>query len=889
MITPAQALARLISFFRKGKLDRDFEEEVAAHIDLASQDFVRQGIGEPEARRLALLKLGGIELAKELHRDSRGLPWLDGVIQDLRGALRGMRRSPGFTIVAVITLAVAIGINAGVFTIVGTLLFGGYPQVDPDNRILYTAVGPISNPEFEDWKAQAKSFSGMAGVGDGGLRLVLQDDSGNAETCDTTQLTTNAFEVLGQRPIIGRAFAPSDAIPGAASVAVLNYAFWEKRFGKDPSVIGRSFRLADKPVIVIGVMPPGFTFPTPRVDLWIQLVPERDRPLFLWFAFGRLVKGATRTSAQAELDTIARRLETAYPLTKNFHPHLRNFGEQFFGADALVAFYRAIWGAVGFVLLIGCANLANLLLARAIGRRREISLRIALGAGRWRIIRQLLIESLMLSSIAAVLGWFIALISVRIYERIESPPAYYNQYHYVLDYRVLLYLVAISIFAGLLFGLAPALRLSKIDVNSALKDGGRGASGGMSGKRWSALLITAEIAVTIMLLAGAGVMARSFLNIYTEDIGVPNTPNILVASVVGLPAARYPNPQSRLAFFDRLTTKLKSIAGVDSVALTDSLPGLSAARLPYEIAGSPNVEEQPRPTSFAVAITPDYFRTVGAAVIAGRDFNDFDRESTAPVALVNDRFARQQWPGVDPLGKRVRLFDFYGRNAEAWRTVVGVTSNILQTSAASDPSPGGVVYVPCRQRSTTCVNILALTLVPPASLAGTVHREIQAMDPALDIGGGTPTGAIEGPLPLRERFTWDRYWSRAVNAGLFLTFAVIALVLATIGLYAVIAHSVSRATQEIGIRMAMGATPRDIRSLVLRQGMLPVVTGLGLGLLASLAFNRLLQSQLYSVSSTDLATYAVTSIVLIAVAVSACLIPARRAMRVDPVVALRHE
>jgi len=719
------------------------------------------------------------------------------------------------------------------------------------------------------------------------MRLVLQDDSGNSETCDTTQLSANAFQVLGQRPIAGRDFAPSDAVPGAPSVALLNYAFWERRFGKDPAVIGKSFRLDDKPVTVIGVMPPGFTFPTPRVDLWIQIVPDKDRPMFFWFAFGRLAKGATRKSAQAEMDTIARRLESSYPLIKAIRPRLRSFGEQFWGANTM-ELNRAIWGAVGFVFLIGCVNLANLLLARAIGRYREISLRIALGAGRWRIVRQLLIESLMLSSIAAVLGWFIALVSVRIYERIESPPIYYNQYHYVLDYRVLLYLVAVSIFAGLLFGLAPAVRLSTLDVNSTLKDGGRGAAGGISAKRLSALLVTVEIAVTIVLLAGAGLMARSFLKIYTEDIGV-DTPNILVASV-GLPGTRYPDAQSRMAFFDRLTAKLKSIPGLDSVALADSLPGLSTPRVPYELAGSPAVDEQRRPTSFAITITPDYFRTVGAAVISGRDFNDFDRESTPPVALVNERFAREHWPGVNPLGKRLRLF--YGRNTDAWRTVAGITSNIVQEAyggSVSGESLGEVIYVPYRQRPPAFMNILALTRIPPGNLVVSVRREIRAMDSGLDIGGGTPTGAIEGPVPLSERFRTDRYWSRAVNAGLFLTFAVIALLLAATGLYAVIAHSVSRATQEIGIRMALGGTSRDISFLVLRQGMRPVVTGLVTGLVASAGFNRLLQSQLFSVSSTDPATYAVTSIVLIAVALFACLIPARRAMRVDSAVALRHE
>jgi putative ABC transport system permease protein len=815
-------------------------------------------------------------------RGRRGVSILDSVIPDVRYTLRAMRRSPGFTAVAVATLAIAIGINAGVFTIARTVLFGGYPGVDPDNRIVYIG-GAQSNAEFQYWKARAKSFDGMATVEDGGMRLVLQDDSGNSETCDVTQLSTNAFQVLHQRPVIGRDFAPSDEVPGAPSVALLSYTFWESRFGRDASVIGKSFRLADKPVTVIGVMPPGFTFPTPRVDLWIQIIPESAFHPY-WFTFGRLAKGASRKSAQAEIEAIGFPPDSSTPYTrKDLRPRVLGFGESFIGANAM-ELYRVIWWAVGFVLLIGCANLANLLLARAIGRYREMSLRIALGAGRWRIVRQLLIESLMLSSIAAVLGWFIALASVRIYERIESPPGLYGQYQYVLDYRVLLYLVAVSIFAGLLFGFAPAVRLSKLDVNNTLKDGGRGATGGLGGKRLSALLVTAEIAVTIVLLAGAGLMARSFLKVYTEDLGI-DTRRILVASVQ-LPATRYPDAHSRAAFFDRLTENLKSIAGVDSVALAGGVPGVNAGTFPYELAGSPAVDPQHRPTSIAITITPDYFRTLGAAVISGRDFNDFDRASTPAVALVSEQFARAHWPGANPLGKRLRLFD--GRSAGAWRTVVGVTSNIVQRDWAGSES-GQAVYVPYQQSPAGLMSILALTRVPPGSLAASIRRQIQAMDSGLDIGAGTGAGAMEGPVPLSESFRIARYWSRAVNAGLFLTFAAIALLLAAVGLYAVIAHSVSRATQEIGIRIALGATPRDIRLLVLHQGMLPAVAGLVTGLAASLAFDRLLQAQLFSVSSTDPVTCAVTSIVLIAVALFACLIPARRAMRVAPAVALRHE
>ncbi len=877
-------LSRLLGLIHRESRDREFEDELASHIDLHTQDNLRAGMTPEEARRAAKVRLGSVESIKEGVRERQGFPVLESLVQDIRYALRGMRRSPGFTAVAVMTLAVAIGINAGVFTVARTILFGGYPQLDPDNRIFYIPVGAVSSAEFEDWKAQPKSFSGIAGVNDGGMRLVLQDDSGNSEACDTTQLTTNAFQVLGRRPIIGRDFAPSDGVSGAPTVALLNYAFWKRRFGEDRSVIGKSFRLDRKPVTIIGVMPPGFTFPTPRVDVWIQSVP--DRPGFFWFAFGRLREGATRKSAQAEMDVIAHRLDLRYPRANpDFLRRLRSFGEQFWGADTM-ALYRAIWGAVGFVFLIGCVNLANLLLARTIDRYREISLRMALGAGRWRIVRQLLVESLMLASIAAVVGWFIALAGVRIYERIESPPGYYNQYHYVPDYRVLLYLVAISIFAGILFGLAPAVRLAKLNFNDTLKDGGRGATGGIGGKRLSALLIAAEISVTIVLLAGAGLMARSFLKIYTEDVGV-NAANILVASV-RLPPTDYPDAQTQAAFFDRLTTKLKSIPGIGSVALADTLPGLTAnGVLPYELAGSPTVDAARRPRSIAITITPGYFGTVGAAVISGRDFNDFDRESTQPVALVSERFAREQWPGVNPLGKRLRLFDFYGRNADAWRTVVGVTSNIVQISALNHSD--GIVYAPWRQRPPAFPNILMGTRVPAADLALSVRHEIKSIDSGLDIGAGNGAGAFEGPLPLTDSFKSVRYWSRAVNAGLFVTFALVALFLAAIGLYAVIAHSVSRTTQEIGTRIAIGAMPRDIRLLVLRQGMLPVVMGLGLGLAASLAFNRLLQSQLFAVSFSDAVTYVVTSIVLIVVALSACLIPARRAMRIDPAAALRHD
>jgi putative ABC transport system permease protein len=816
-----------------------------------------------------------------------GLPWLDGIIQDIRFALRAGQRSPGFTFTAVATLAVGIGVNTAVFTITNAVLFRGFPHVDPNNRILYISTrSGVSYSDFEDWQAQARSFRGMAVVSDGGLRLIFNDQNGTPEACDGTQLSANSFQVLVQKPIIGRDFAPSDETPGASAVAILTYGFWQRRYAKDPSVVGRSIRLNGSPATVIGVMPPGFDFPHHRVDVWVPLAPTPDlqkrQTRVLWFAFGRMADGVTIRSAQAEMDTIGRRLESAYPVTnRDVHPRVMNFDEAFIGPNA-AAFYGAIWGAVGFVLLIACANLANLLLGRAIGRSREISVRIALGAGRARIIRQLLIESLMLSSIGGVFGWLIAVASVRAYELLANPPGAYNQWDYALDYRVFAYLVAISIATGLLFGLAPALRLSNLDINTTLKDGGRGATTGGSAKSLSALLVTAEMALAVVLLAGAGLMTRSFLNIYSADLGV-QTANILT-SALRLPIGRYSAAQAQIGFFEQLATRLRGIPGVDSVTITDSLPGLYAPRLPYETAGTPLIDERRRPTHFAVVIGPDYFRTVGAAVLAGRDFNDFDGPSGVPVAIVNQRFASQFWPGEDALGKRVRLFD--KKTPNAWRTVVGVASDIVQWDVATGQSREPVLYLPFRQRPAADMDVVARTHVPPKDLVSAFRPQIQAMDSSLVIYSGL--GSIEGPKPLAESLAFN-YWSNGVNAALFVTFAAIALLLAAFGLYAVIAHSVSERTQEIGIRMAVGATARDILKLIFLQGIAPIGIGLTAGLAGSLAVTRVLKSELVQVSPSDPITLVVASGVLVLSAMIGCLIPARRAMRVDPVVALRHE
>ena len=798
------------------------------------------------------------------------------LLGDIRLSLRTLAKNPGFTAVAVLMLAIGIGVNATVFTVTNAVLFKGFPLVQGNDRLRYISYKNsnccVSYPDFLDWRAQSKSFEDMAIVH--GVGIALTDSSGFPDNLSGNENSAGVFKLVGATPIMGRDFTAADEMPGAAPVAILNYGFWERRYGKDPAIIGRTMRMNGALTTYIGVMPQGFSFPQ-TVDVWVPLVQtpkvmnreNRDT----WVVVARLAKGVTDQTAQAEMDIIGKRLATEYPVSnRELLPDVQSFTQFFIGPNGAMI-YGSMWGAVGFVLLIACANLANLLLARAIGRSREISIRIALGAGRWRIIRQLLIESVMLSGLGGFLGWWIAKWGVHSYALAMASKSSWIVLDYSMDQGVLAYLIAISIGTGLLFGLAPALRLSRLDVNASLKDGGRGATGGGRAKHLSGLLVTGEMALAVVLLAGAGVMIRSYLKIHTADIGA-NTANVLGGSVT-LPSEKYPRPEDKIAFFDGLLTRLKAMPGVESVATADGYPASGSNKFSYQLAG--DAPEERRRKLSTLKISPAYFKVVKAAMLSGREFNDADVLSAPPVAIVNQLFASTYWPGEDPLGKRFRLFE--GDNLEVWRTVVGVASNIIQndqTRQKFDP----VVYLPYRQKPGGGAWILVRTSVPPAGLTTAFRQAAQAVDPGLP---------LYGPMAISERM--ERFWDSRFYGSLFLIFAAIALLLASIGLYTVIAHSVSQRTQEIGVRIAIGGTPRDILKLVFRQGMLPLAIGLTVGLAASFAVNRLLQSMLVQVSPADPITLVVASAMLILAGTLGCLIPARRAMRVDPVVALRNE
>jgi putative ABC transport system permease protein len=807
---------------------------------------------------------------------------LQTIWQDFKFGLRTLRKSPGFTAVAILALALGIGVNATVFTLANGVLFKGLPFDKADRIVYLTSKNPnnvevfvgVSYPDFRDWRTQAKSFVGMTAWTGG--RFSISDSSGLPETLPATQMSANGFSLIGLMPVAGRNFASNEDEANAAPVAIISYGLWERRYGKDNTVIGRVVRINGTATTVIGVMPRDFAFPF-SVDIWTPLTPTADsekRDARDLVVFAKMADGVTLKSARAEMESISRNLERAYPTTnQGMDAWVRTFNE-FFVGPWLTTIFAAMLGAVSFVLLIACANVANLQLGRAVGRMREISIRMALGAGRWRIIRQLLIESIILSVAGGMIGWLIAIWGVHAFELATIPyyrPVWMN---FSIDYRVFAYMAVVSIGTGILFGLAPALRLASVDVNTSLKDGGRGSSTGARGKHLSSILVIAEVALAVVLLTAAGLMVRTFLNVYNASLGV-NTNNVLTMRLV-LPASKYPKPTDQIALHERLKPRLQALPGVDSVEISNFLPTGGSSSFEYELEGVPPVSSQRRPTLSALIIGPDYFRVMDVRPLSGRVFTEADGVSGPPVSIVNKSFASKFWPGQNSIGKRLRLYT--AGMPENWLQVVGVVPDIVQNELSPEQIDP-LIYIPYVQKPQSDMAIVARTVVPPGTMATAFRREIQAVDSDLP---------IYNLWTMQERLERN-YWFYRILGVLFVIFAGIALFLASIGLYAVMAHSVSQRTQEIGVRMAMGATARTILQLLFTQGMLRVAAGVAIGLIGAFGVTRILKAVLVQVAPADPMTFATASVVLAIAAALGCWIPARRAMRVDPMAALRHE
>jgi putative ABC transport system permease protein len=854
---------KLRALWRRRQLDRDLEEELQFHLD------------SMEEQR----KFGNATAIKEACRELWTFSKLESWWQDIHYAVRSLSKNRGFTFVAVTALALGIGADTAVFTIANGA-FSWNLGLDHIDRIILVGSTDASHhqgfgqsyPDFRDFRTQVKSLASLAAYQF--VPVNVSDKSGLPLQYYCAQMSANGFQVIEQRPVLGRDFTPDDERPGAEPVLMLTYRIWQDRYGKDPAIIGKSVRVNEVSRTVIGVMPSGRAFPE-ETDLWTPLVPDatlekRDhRSLLL---FGHLADGVQTAAARIELETISARLASQYPSSNKGLIAAVQPIAIITGAYSMRPLFAALWGAVGFVLLIACADVANMLLARGAGRVREISIRVAIGAGRTRILRQLLVESVVLSIGGGFVGWLVALGGLRWFDRV-TPIGKPVWLHLSLDRTAFAYLAAISIGTGILFGLAPALRLARIDIHSAIKDGGQGTAGRRKGLSLSSLLIVFEMAVCIVLLAGAGLMIRSAINAYGAPMGV-NTSGVLTMRV-NLPEAKYRKRDDQITFHQTLKTRLQSLPGVEAAAIASNLPLGGSMTVSYELEGAAS-DPGRSPRIGAIVASPDYFRVMQALPRRGRTFTESDGASGVPAVIVNESFVAKFWPREDALGKRLRLVK--ERSPQRWLTVVGVAPDILQNfrqQLQHDP----LIYLPYGEELPREMFIVSRTHVPPATLAGAFRRAVQSTDENLP---------VYGVRTLEDHLSQSRL-SVTLVGGMFTVFAGIALALASVGLYAVIAHSVSQRTQEIGVRRAMGGTDRDILRLVLAQGLRPLALGMAIGLPAAFAITHALRMALIGVSPGDPITFLVVVVVLALAGILGCAIPARRAIRVDPVVALRCE
>jgi putative ABC transport system permease protein len=812
------------------------------------------------------------------------------LLQDLRYGARMLLKSPGFTLIAVVTLALGIGANTAIFSLVSSILLRQLPFRRPeqlvrvDSRRLASGKYPFTLPDFIDYRDQNQSLSGIAAYTPWSANLT---DQGEPEQFQGLRISANAFELLGVEAVAGRVLAPGDDAPGQQHVAVLSYGLWRRRFGADPQLVGKKLTLNGASYTVVGVLPPQFFFPPPirEAELAVPLAPDAD-PLrgvrtstnFLR-ALGRLKPGVTREQAEADLTAVAQRLRQQYPDAnrQKLGVTLSPFHEEVVGSFRLMLW--VLLGAVGMVLLITCVNLANLTLARATGRRREMAIRAALGATRRRLVRQLATESLLLALFGAGLGLLLAFYGIGLLLAL-SPEILPRAGEVSIDFRVLGFTLALSLLAGALFGLTPAWQATRISLNEELKGSGRGASGGERQNRARSLLVVSEIALSVVLLVGAGLLIKSFLRLQAVNPGF-EAENAL-AIRLSLPKAQYSNRAAVTAFYEKLRPRLESLPGVEAVGFVSALP-LSGTlfSIPFTIEGRATSPDEAHRADYR-AVDAGYFHALKIPLIAGREFNERDAAETPPVALISQNLARRHWPQGSPLGARLRIND----NNQGPRPVevVGVVGDVKHLSLDGEPAPH--IYLPVHQTHEDGVAWLTntqywmlRTTVDPLTLSAAARREIQAVD----------RKAPASNIRTMEQYLAASVAPRRFNLRLLSIFAAAALILAATGLYGVISHGVAQRKRELGIRIALGARPGDVLKLVTREGMALAIIGVALGLMAALALTRVMKGLLFGVSATDPLTFMVIALLLMFVALLACYIPARRATKVDPLIALKSE
>ncbi len=812
--------------------------------------------------------------------------------QDLRYGARMLMRKPGFTLIAVVTLALGIGANTAIFSVVNAVLLRPLQFKEPDRVVILwerrassgEANITISAHEFVAWREQSRDFERMALILGGSFTLT---GGGEPETIAAWRVSADFFSVLGVQPKLGRVFAPGEDQAGGANVVVLSQKFWQRRFGSDPSVIGKTITLSDQPFTVVGVMPA--LDPKPP-DLWLPIdLPGEAVKVGAHTSnvMGRLKPGVSVDQAQAEMSDIAQRLERQYPSSNTGHgAFVISLREQTVGKVRREL--GVLFGAVGFVLLIACANVANLLLARAAGRQKEIAIRAALGARRGRLIRQLLTESLLLAGLGGGAGLLLALWITDLFAKIKSVDIPRLE-QINIDGRVLAATAGFALLTGILTGLAPAWRSSRPNVSGRLNDGSR-TSVGLGSRRTGSLLVVLEVALALVLLIGGGLMLKSFLRLTNVDPGFD--PRNVLTLDIGLPRPRYPDPRHQMRFYEQLIERIKALPGVESVGATSETPLTAGDNwLPFHVEGRPAPPPGQEPYAATRTISNDYFRAMKIPLRKGRFFSDadarvalpvirwyeqqpfparFNEPQPAPAIIITETMARTFWHNEEPLGKRIRIV------ASPWLTVVGVVGDIRHGSLNAKPNPE--MYMSHLQEPGGSLAVVARTSGDPSSLIRAAREQVKALDKDQPV-----------TITTMEQLFSDSVAEQRFNALLLGVFGALAVGLAMVGVFGVVNYSVSQRTHEIGVRIALGAQARDIFKLVVGQGMTLALAGLGAGLAGAFALTRFISTLLYEVSPTDSATFVAVTLLLVLVALVACWIPARRAAKVDPMVALRQE
>jgi len=871
-------LRRWRALTHKQELDNELDEELQFHLERDIEQNIKDGMRPEDARNAALRAFGAVDKSKEECRDARGVGPLENTLRDVSYSTRVLLKNYAFTIVVVLTLALGIGANTAIFSFANGILLRPLPYPESDRLVVIEETAfirnvdsmPVSYPNFLDWREQNTVFEDV-GVHFGTSRFAL---SGSGEPVEIrgTRITQGLLELLRVSPILGRTFTADEDRPDQDAVVILGYELWQKNFGGDPNVLGQKIVLSNRPRTIVGVMPRGFRFPEVS-ELWVplaltpQLFTRTDHGLD---GLARLKDGVSLAQAQAEMNNIAARIEQQNPVTnEGLGVKLTNLRDNLSGGyrEALLI----LLGVVGCVLLVACVNVANLMLARATARQKEFALRAALGASRWRIVRQLLIESLLLALVGGVLGFALSLWALHLLLK-AIPGQLPFWMNFGIDLRVLAFTLGITLLTGLIFGAVPALQTSRVDLNDTLKEGGRGAIGFRGRSR--SLLVVTEIALSLVLLVGAGLMIQSFLRLRQVNIGL-DPKNVFTATVL-LPRAKYSSEGQRTAFFKQLVEHVRSIPGVQAAGATGTLPltGNNWGRS-LTVEGYPVLSVGQAPSIQHTVVTPGYFRAMGITLLAGRDFTEADNFDAAKVTIVDDRLARHYWPNDSAIGKRVRFGP--PEDNEPWHTIVGVVRSVRHQRMQEDTRES--VYLPHLQIPIGGMTLVARTTSDPHELSAAVRREVAQIDRDQPIS----------EIATMEEVVAESIWQPRLYATLFAVFAGGALVLALIGIYGVMAFLVQTRTHEIGVRMALGATARDVFKLIVGRGMKLTIFGVLIGVAGAIALTRLMHTLLFNTSATDPFTFIAISILLSLAAFLACYIPARRAAKVDPLIALRYE